>query len=548
MADLKLSFIRELNKDQLQMAEKVARAAIAMGIDPSLAVSIAFKEGSLDPKTIDSPKGAIGMMQVKPSTGKAYGYSEADLRDADKNLQAGLQNLKESLAYAKNKPMLAAIYYHSGPDEIKAQAEGKPLGDNALNYVKKLTEFGTFAAFNPDFKAPAEGAPSAPAAQPEPQAPPPPPSGMAGVSMPTTAQDFIRPDSEADLKRDEYGLYGLGAGTAVALAPKAAQIASGTLGRTMRAFDMARNPQKALTGGLPMGGAPTPPPAPPSAPTGGLPSPQGQPVPSVVRQAPSTGYGTYNYGVSQGLTDIESGLAKDMTKQAGGVHDLLTQRREAMNRLQGMGANDFVENPRFGGIMTQAPSVGGGPRESFAMQTPEAGKPAQLAPIPKAPIIPTTPPPLSGLDQVKNMFTGMMRQSMRFMPVIGPPLAGLSIGRDLADIETQYDRASKERDYTDIGLSTAGILATGASLYPPAFPVAAPLSIGIPTFRNIRRNILAQESDPELQRKYGMEPTEEEIEMANRPYIGYPRQTGQKPFQPRLPPSGTVPPSTIIGN
>ena len=530
MADLKLSFIRELNKDQLQVAEKVARAAIAMGIDPSFAVSIAFKEGSLDPKTIDSPKGAIGMMQVKPSTGKAYGYSEADLRDADKNLEAGLKNLKESLAYAKNKPMLAAIYYHSGPDEIKAQAEGKPLGDNALNYVKKLTEFGTFAAFNPDFKAPAEpeGAPNAPAAQPEPTAPPTaPPSGMAGVTMPTTEQDFIRADSEADLKRQEYGLMGLGAGTAVAAAPKASRIATGMAGRTMRAFDMARRPPQAPTGGLPTGGAPTPPQMGVGAPTGGLPTPQGQPVMGVAdagRMAQGqTGVIPYNTAKALGVTDIEAGQALTNTKQQGGAWDIATKRAEALNKLQNMGMGNFVENPRFGGIMTQAPSVGGGPRESFAMQTPEAGKPAQLAPIPKAPIIPTTPPPLSGLDQVKNMFTGMMRQSMRFMPVIGPPLAGLSIGRDLADIETQYERAPKERDYTDIGLSTAGALATGASLYPPAFPVAAPLSIGIPTFRNIRRNILAQESDPAVQAFIQSEPTAKELEEAARPAFRYAR-------------------------
>jgi hypothetical protein len=533
MADLKLSFIRELNKDQLQMAEKVARAAIAMGIDPSFAVSIAFKEGSLDPKTIDSPKGAIGMMQVKPSTGKAYGYSEADLRDADKNLQAGLQNLKESLAYAKNKPMLAAIYYHSGPDEIKAQAAGKPLGPNALDYVEKLRGFGTFEAFNPDFKAPAEpeGAPSAPAAQPEPTAPPPPPSGMAGVTMPTTAQDFIRPDSEADLKRDEYGLYGLGAGTAVALAPKAGQLATGTLGRAMRTFDMARRPPTAPTGGLPMGGAPTSPQmptgAPMGAPTGGLPTPQGQPVMGVgdagrMAQGQS-GVIPYNTAKALGVTDIEAGQALTNTKQQGGAWDIATKRAEALNKLQNMGMGNFVENPRFGGIMTQAPSVGGGPRESFAMQTPEAGKPAQLAPIPKAPIIPTVPPPLSGLDQVKNMFTGMMRQSMRFMPVVGPPLAGLSIGRDLADIETQFERAPIERDYTDIGLSSAGALATGASLYPPLFPYAAPLALGIPTFRNMRRNVLAQESDPELQRFIQSEPTARELEEASRPSFRYAR-------------------------
>jgi hypothetical protein len=232
---------------------------------------------------------------------------------------------------------------------------------------------------------------------------------------------------------------------------------------------------------------------------------------------------TRNYGTAAGLTEIEAGRALDNTKQAGGVHDLLSQRREAMNKLQSMGGSNYVENPRFGGIMTQAPSVGKGPRESFVMRAPEAGQPAQLAPIPKAPIIPTVPPPLSGLDQVKNMFTGMMRQSMRFMPVIGPPLAGLSIGRDLADIETQYDRAPKERDYTDIGLSTAGILATGASLYPPAFPVAAPLSVGIPAFRGIRRNILAQESDPELQKFIQSEPSARELEEANRPAFRYPR-------------------------
>ena len=532
MADLKLSFIRELNKDQLQMAEKVARAAIAMGIDPSFAVSIAFKEGSLDSKTIDSPKKAIGMMQVVPDTGKAYGYTEKDLRDFDKNLDAGLKNIKEALAYANNNPKLAAIYYHSGPDEIKAQASGKDLGPNTLDYLKKLKSFGTFEAFNPEFKAPSEpeGAPAAPASQPEPAAPP---SGtnMAGVTMPTTAQDFIRADSEADLKRDEYGLYGLGAGTAVALAPKAAQIATGTLGRTMRAFDMARNPQKALTGGLPMGGAPTPPPAPPSAPmgapTGGLPSPQGQPVMGVAdagRMAQGqTGVIPYNTAKALGVTDIEAGQALTNTKQQGGAWDIATKRAEALNKLQNMGMGNFVENPRFGGIMTQAPSVGGGPRESFAMQTPEAGKPAQLAPIPKAPIIPTTPPPPSGLDQVKNMFTGMMRQGMRLMPVVGPPLAGLSIGRDLADIVTQFERAPKERDFTDIGLSSAGALATGASLYPPLFPYAAPLSIGIPTVRNMRRNILAQESDPELQKFIQSEPTARELEEASRPAFRYAR-------------------------
>jgi hypothetical protein len=541
MADFKLSFMRELNKDQLKQAEKVAKAAIAMGIDPSFAVSIAFKEGSLDPKTIDSTEGAIGMMQVLPDTGKAYGYSEEDLRKPEINLQAGLKNLKESLAYAKNKPMLAAVYYHSGPDEIKAQAAGKPLGPNAKEYVKALQKFGTFDAFNPNFQAPAEQevpaepAEQAPSEAPAPDAPPEPPAAsLADMKPLTTEQDFIRENSAADLKRQEYGALGGLGGAAVAASPYVGRSAAGMAGNLARAFNEAKQPiptpPTAPMGGLPAGGAPTPPPAPPSAPmgapTGGL--PQGQPVMGVAdagRMAQGqTGVIPYNTSKALGLTDIEAGQALSNTKQEGGAWDLANKRAEAMNKVRSMGGNTYVENPRFGGIMTQAPSVGGGPRESFAMQTPEAGKPAQLAPIPKAPIIPTTPPPpppISGLDQVKNMFTGMMKQSMRLMPVIGPPLAGLSIGRDIADMESQMGRAPLERDYTDIGLSTAGALSTGASLYPPFLPVAAPLSIAIPTFRNIRRNVLAQESDPELQLRYKMPPTEEEKAEASRPFIGY---------------------------
>jgi hypothetical protein len=507
MADLKLTFLNsKLSKEQLQMAEKVAKAAAAMGVDPSLAVSIAFKEGSLNPNAPDSPKKAIGMMQVLASTGQAYGYSEEDLRDPDKNLDAGIKNIKEALQYSNNNPKLAALYYHSGPDAIADLATDKPLGPNAKEYLQSLKNFGTFEAFDPSFKASTEPA-EAPAAS------------LADATPLTTEQDFIRANSGADLRRQEYGAIGGASGVGVAMAPYAGRTAATTAGKLMKAFNEAKQPAPmAPTGGLPMGGAPVPPQAPPNAPmgapTGGL--PQGQP-------SGGPGYMTRNYGTAAGLTEIEAGRALDNTKQAGGVHDLLSQRREAMNKIQSMGGNNFVENPRFGGIMTQAPSVGGGPRESFAMRTLDVGQPAEFSPIPRAPYIPTTPPPPSGLDQVKNLFTGMMNQGMRLMPVIGPPLAGYSIGRDLADIQTQYERAPMDRDYTDIGLSGASALAAGASLFPPAFPVAAPLSIGIPTFRNIRRNVLAQESDPELQRINKMEPTAQELEAASRPYVGYPR-------------------------
>jgi hypothetical protein len=76
------------------------------------------------------------------------------------------------------------------------------------------------------------------------------------------------------------------------------------------------------------------------------------------------------------------------------------------------------------------------------------------------------------------------------MPVIAP-LAGLSIGRDLADIQTQYERAPKERDFT---LTWA--LSLRWRIGYRSFTVsrqhsqyAAPLSIGIPTVPQHAQNM-----------------------------------------------------------
>ena len=75
MADLKLNFPKKLDQEQLKQAEKVARRAIDIGVDPALAVATAYQESRLRPNTPDSEKGAIGLMQVLIPTGKAYGYS-----------------------------------------------------------------------------------------------------------------------------------------------------------------------------------------------------------------------------------------------------------------------------------------------------------------------------------------------------------------------------------------------------------------------------------------------------------------------------------------
>lgn len=89
--------------------------------------------------------------------------------------------------------------------------------------------------------------------------------------------------------------------------------------------------------------------------------------------AGSTGTMPFNYAKSAGLTDIEAGLARDMTKQPGGTHDLTTRRRIALEQLSRTNPT-FVENPTYGGIMLDT-SAGGGPRGAPHVAIPVAPAP-----------------------------------------------------------------------------------------------------------------------------------------------------------------------------
>ena len=247
------------------------------------------------------------------------------------------------------------------------------------------------------------------------------------------------------------------------------------------------------------------PPTPP-APTTVVPSASGTPPQSVVRlpiqsggpdggrlAAGQTGTMPYNYAKAAGLTDIEAGRALDMTKQAGGVHDLTSQRREGLGRIQSLFPSEtYVENPRYGGIMTPDQGVGGGPRQSFSMKAPvaptpdmpqgQAGGLSQLPPRQPIPTAPIPPKPPSGLDTVTNMFKGMMKPVTAAVSTVGkyvfPPLALASAAGEGVNISQQARRPEGQRDTTSMMLSGGNILGSGLSLFPATAPVGVPLAIG----------------------------------------------------------------------
>jgi len=159
----KLSFLNDLNESQTQNAALIAQKANEMGLNPRLAVAIAYREGRLNFGTDDGKDGEIGVMQVKPSTGKLLGFSEKDLRDPNKNIEAGLMYLQQGI----NKfgdPKLAVAGYNAGMDhKFFEDPEKYKLPASTIGYVKEIKNWGGFT--EPEKKTEGAKPPSAPAVE-----------------------------------------------------------------------------------------------------------------------------------------------------------------------------------------------------------------------------------------------------------------------------------------------------------------------------------------------------------------------------------------------
>lgn len=202
-----LSFLKDLDAEQLQNAHEIGTRAQAMGIPPALAISIAYQESRLRADAPIGKKGERGMMQVKPATGKDYGYSIADLNDRSKNIDAGLAVLKSALNVSKNDPRMAALAYNAG--EGSPAFYGGDIPESTEQYLKDLQGYG---AFKQGMPPPSEESKDTTQEDSQPKykvvdKPKRPPSEQAEIE-------------DADLKRERAiaGLVGAGVGTSKSVA------------------------------------------------------------------------------------------------------------------------------------------------------------------------------------------------------------------------------------------------------------------------------------------------------------------------------------------
>lgn len=140
--------------------EEYAALAVALaaeeGVDPNWVLSIMRAENAAFDPSVVSTAGAVGLMQVMPEIGEAFGAE--DLTDPEQNIRAGTRFLRVLIDKYRN-PVLIASAYNAGEPRVDVH-QSLPLIRETADYVTRVVGYYSGAA------------PASPAAQPDPSSRP----------------------------------------------------------------------------------------------------------------------------------------------------------------------------------------------------------------------------------------------------------------------------------------------------------------------------------------------------------------------------------------
>lgn len=111
-------------------------AAARHGVPMDLVMRVAKQESAFNQGAV-SPKGALGVMQLMPTTAKDLGV---DPHDMAQNIDGGVRYLGQQLKTFKD-PKLALAAYNAGPGAVKKYG-GVPPYAETQNYVKRISGGG----------------------------------------------------------------------------------------------------------------------------------------------------------------------------------------------------------------------------------------------------------------------------------------------------------------------------------------------------------------------------------------------------------------------
>jgi len=116
---------------------QVSAAAREHEVDPALVHAVIAAESNYDPKAI-SHKGAIGLMQVMPDTGRRYGVKAKELYAPAKNITAGVRYLAELITLFEGNLELAVASYNAGENAVIRFGNRIPPYPETRAYVPRV--------------------------------------------------------------------------------------------------------------------------------------------------------------------------------------------------------------------------------------------------------------------------------------------------------------------------------------------------------------------------------------------------------------------------
>lgn len=120
--------------NQAALSAIVKKCAREKRMDEDLVWAVIRQESGGDPRAI-SPKGAMGLMQLMPSTAAALGVT--DPYDPEQNISGGIKYLLDCLNRFRQDLQLALAAYNAGPGNV-IKYNGCPPFAETRNYVKAV--------------------------------------------------------------------------------------------------------------------------------------------------------------------------------------------------------------------------------------------------------------------------------------------------------------------------------------------------------------------------------------------------------------------------
>ena len=112
----------------------VDNIAATHGVDPALVRAVMKTESNFNRYAV-SPKGAMGLMQLIPTTGRRYGVR--DFFDPQQNVEGGVRYLKFLLQKFNGNLDLSLAAYNAGENLVERLGRIPPIPETT-NYVRRI--------------------------------------------------------------------------------------------------------------------------------------------------------------------------------------------------------------------------------------------------------------------------------------------------------------------------------------------------------------------------------------------------------------------------